>query len=109
VLIPASRSARAVFDPVLELYEPRFDCIRHGIFAEHRPEESIGMMERWLARREPISAGTPRAGVWARAEPATRALGLPIGALRAGASLLAMGAAKVYRGRSDVAADRRAA
>ncbi len=78
-------------------------------YALERPEESIEKMERWLARRGPIRAGTPRTGVWVRTEPATRALGLPIGALRTGASLLAMGAKRINRGSSDVAADRRAA
>ena len=66
-------------------------------------------MVRWLGSREPIRAGAPRTGAAARAEPVTRALGLPIGALRTGASLLALGADKINKGRRDVAADRRAA
>lgn len=78
-------------------------------YALERPDESIEKMARWLGRREPIRAGAPRAGMWVGTEPATRALGLPTGALRMGASLLAMGAKKINRGRSDVAADRRAA
>jgi len=78
-------------------------------YALERPEESATMMTRWLDGREPVCTGTPRTGMRARAEPVTRALGLPIGALRTGASLLALGARKVNRGGSDVAADRRAA
>ncbi len=78
-------------------------------YALECPELSAAMLTRWLDRRESIPAGTPHTGVRARAEPVTRALGLPIGALRTGASLLALGARRVNRGSSDVAADRRAA
>ncbi len=78
-------------------------------YALERPKESLALMKGWLDRREPISAGLAHAGVTARAEPVTRALGLPVGALRTGASLVAMGAERFNRGRRDVAADRRPA
>jgi 3-oxoadipate enol-lactonase len=57
-------------------------------FALERPEESARAFTDWLDRRGPIGPGRPRAGLAARAEPLTRALGLPIGAMRTGASLL---------------------
>ena len=43
----------------------------------------------WYARHAPIAPGVARRGLTARVEPVTRALGLPIGAARTGASLLA--------------------
>jgi pimeloyl-ACP methyl ester carboxylesterase len=54
-----------------------------------RPEASLSLLCDWLDRRGPIPAGAPRAGTAARAEPLTRAFGLPIGAARTGASLAA--------------------
>jgi hypothetical protein len=78
-------------------------------YALERPRESLELMTRWLGLHEPIATGTAHTGITARAEPVTRALGLPIGALRTGASLLAMGAEKINGGRGDVAPDRRAA
>jgi len=42
----------------------------------------------------------------ARAEPLTRALGLPIGAARTGASLAGMSFDTVFKRRSHVASDR---
>ncbi len=78
-------------------------------YALERPRESLELMTRWLGSREPIATGTAHTGITARAEPVTRALGLPIGALRTGASLLAIGAEKINGGRGDVAPDRRAA
>jgi pimeloyl-ACP methyl ester carboxylesterase len=72
------------------------------------PERSRDLMLEWFDRRGPIAAGAPRSGMVARAEPLTRALGLPIGALRTGVSLGGFVADKI-RGGSDVAADRRAA
>ncbi len=50
-----------------------------------RPEASFELLGDWLDRRSPIAAGEPRGGLAARAEPLTRALGLPIGAARTGA------------------------
>ena len=55
-----------------------------------RPQESFELLTAWLERRGPIAAGARRTGAAARAEPLTRALGLPIGAARTGASLAGM-------------------
>jgi pimeloyl-ACP methyl ester carboxylesterase len=54
-----------------------------------RPEHSRDLLVDWLDRRGPIAAGRPRSGLAARAEPVTRAFGLPIAAARTGASLAA--------------------
>jgi hypothetical protein len=78
-------------------------------YALERPRESLELMTGWPGLREPIATGTAHTGITTRAEPVTRALGLPIGAWRTGASLLAMGAEKINGGRGDVAPDRRAA
>jgi pimeloyl-ACP methyl ester carboxylesterase len=59
-------------------------------FALERPEESLSEVLGWLRRRAPIAPGAARAGLAARGEPVTRALGLPVGALRTGVSLLAL-------------------
>jgi pimeloyl-ACP methyl ester carboxylesterase len=71
-----------------------------------RPEASFALMCEWMDRRSPIPAGTPRSGVAARAEPLTRALGLPIGAARTGASLAALMTDKLSKRSADVASDR---
>jgi pimeloyl-ACP methyl ester carboxylesterase len=73
-----------------------------------RPELSRDLVYDWLDRRGHIPAGRRRRGIVAAAEPVTRALGLPIGALRTGSSLAGLLANKI-RGGDDVAADRRAA
>ena len=73
-----------------------------------RPEESLGALVGWLDRRGPITAGRHTGRLATRAEPLTRALGLPIGAARTGASLIRLGAEHLRGGR-DVATDRRAA
>ena len=73
-----------------------------------RPEASFELMTDWLDARGPIAAGRPHGGLTRRAEPLSRALGLPIGAMRTGASLIGLGAERL-RGGSDVATDRRAA
>jgi len=73
-----------------------------------RPEASFELLTEWLARRGPIAPGRPHGGLTRRAEPVTRALGLPIGALRTGRSLIGLGADRM-KGERDVAADRRAA
>ena len=52
-----------------------------------RPRESFALLCDWLDRRGPIQPGAPRSRAAARTEPLTRALGLPIGAARTGASL----------------------
>jgi 3-oxoadipate enol-lactonase len=83
-------------------------CIVPGsghAFMLERPDESFDLLTGWLDRRGPIAAGSPRAGAAARAEPLTRALGLPIGAARTGASLAGLTLDKL-RGRDrHVAAD----
>jgi pimeloyl-ACP methyl ester carboxylesterase len=56
-------------------------------YALEEPQESLALLADWFARREPIAPGTPRTGAIAAAEPVTRALGLPIGMARTGASL----------------------
>ncbi len=61
-------------------------------FILEAPEESFARIGGWLDRRGPIAAGRPREGFAARREPLTRALGLPIGALRTGGSLAALAA-----------------
>jgi pimeloyl-ACP methyl ester carboxylesterase len=83
-------------------------------FALERPEQSLSLVLDWLRRRGPIAAGAAPAGLAARAEPVTRALGLPIGALRTGASLLALrhnvrARSEINDGEKDAATDRRAA
>ena len=62
-----------------------------------RPRLSFDLLREWLERRSPIAAGEPRSGAAARAEPVTRALGLPIGAARTGASLAGLGIDKLRR------------
>ena len=54
----------------------------------------------------PIAPGAPRTGVAARAEPLTRALGLPIGAARTGASLAGAMTDRLRRRSAHVATDR---
>jgi pimeloyl-ACP methyl ester carboxylesterase len=70
-----------------------------------RPEASFELLCDWLDRRAPIEAGEPRSGMAARAEPLTRALGLPIGAARTGASLAGSMTDKLRRRGAHVAAD----
>ena len=55
------------------------------------PEESLRIFLEWLDERSPIEPGEPRRDLAARVEPLTRALGLHIGALRTGRSLLGLG------------------
>jgi pimeloyl-ACP methyl ester carboxylesterase len=57
-------------------------------YALERPQESYDLLVDWLDRKTPIAAGRRRGELAVRLEPATRALGLPIGALRTGRSLL---------------------
>jgi polyhydroxyalkanoate synthase len=93
----------AVFEPVLEHYAPRSECILY----DHRSSA------RTRAARSPTSMPsrrrTPR-GLPARAEPVTRAFGLPAGALRG--SLAGLMGERILRarraGRTHVALDRRA-
>ena len=76
--------------------------------ALERPEESLALLVDWLERRAPIQAGAPRTGAAARWEPFTRTVGLPIGALRSGASLGELASERIREvGRSGhVAAER---
>ena len=71
-----------------------------------RPEASFDLLTGWLDRRGPIAAGAPRSGAAARAEPVTRALGLPVGAARTGASLAGMTLDKLRGKDRRVATDR---
>jgi 3-oxoadipate enol-lactonase len=68
-------------------------------FLLERPKETFDLLTGWLDPREPIAAGRPNQGVAARAEPLTRRLGLPIGAARTGASLLAAGTERILPSR----------
>lgn len=61
------------------------------------PEESFAALTEWLDRRAPIPAGRDRTDVAARIEPLTRVLGLPIGALRTGHSLIGSVGARARR------------
>lgn len=61
-------------------------------FLLEAPERTFRAMTDWLDARPPIAAGRARGGFAARREPVTRALGLPIGALRTGGSLAALAA-----------------
>ena len=72
-------------------------------FLLEQPEAARDRIVAWLDRRGPIPAGRPHAGMAARMERATR--GLPIGALRTGASLARLAGERTRRRRSDVAAD----
>jgi 3-oxoadipate enol-lactonase len=71
-----------------------------------RPEASFDVLAEWMDRRAPIVAGRPRTGTAARAEPLSRALGLPIGALRTGASLAGLVSDRLRGGEGHVATDR---
>jgi pimeloyl-ACP methyl ester carboxylesterase len=71
-----------------------------------RPELSLELLGEWLDRRSPIAPGEPRRGLAARAEPLTRALGLPIGAARTGASLAGHMTDKLFKRSAHVATDR---
>jgi len=58
-------------------------------YALEAPELSRDRLTSWLAAREPIAGGAARTDRLAAVEPLTRALGLPVGAVRTGASLAA--------------------
>jgi 3-oxoadipate enol-lactonase len=70
-----------------------------------RPQAAYELLTGWLDRRGPIAPGAARSGVTARAEPITRALGLPIGAARTGASLAGLVSDRVRGKDRHVAAD----
>ncbi|HEU0103623.1 MAG TPA: alpha/beta hydrolase [Mycobacteriales bacterium] len=61
--------------------------VGHGYLLE-APDASYRAFATWLEARSPVPAGRPLHGLAAAAEPLTRAFGLPVGALRTGASLL---------------------
>jgi pimeloyl-ACP methyl ester carboxylesterase len=71
-------------------------------FPLERPRESFETVAHFLDRE--IAPGRRRTGVVARAEPLTRAFGLPIGAARTGASLAGLAAERLRR--HHVATDR---
>ena len=60
-------------------------------FLLEQPEASRDRLVEWLDRRGPIGPGRARTGLGARVEPLSRAFGLPVGALRTGRSLVALG------------------
>jgi len=66
-------------------------------YALERPEESFSLLTDWLDRRGPISAGRPRTGLGPRLEPFTRPLGLHVGALRTGRSLVGLAGDRARR------------
>jgi 3-oxoadipate enol-lactonase len=74
-------------------------------FLLEQPEASHAVIADWFDRRGAIAAGRPRTGMAARWEPVTRRFGLPIGALRTGASLARLAGEQTRRGRKHVAAD----
>jgi len=87
-------------------------CVIPGaghVFPLERPEETYAALSGWLDRRGPIAPGTPHAGLAARTEPVSRALGLPVGAMRTGRSLIGFVAdrRRSKEARADEAADRR--
>ncbi|MCW3009615.1 MAG: putative Alpha/beta hydrolase fold protein [Solirubrobacterales bacterium] len=69
-------------------------------FLLEAPGETLALMKDFLERHGPIAPGRPRTGLAARAEPLTRAFGLPIGALRTGGSLAALAASPFRSKRS---------
>jgi hypothetical protein len=68
----------------------------HAYLAED-PAWSHRSFVQWLSERSPVAAGAALTGLGARAEPVSRAMGLPVGAFRTGRSLLALPVA--YAGR----------
>jgi pimeloyl-ACP methyl ester carboxylesterase len=67
-------------------------------YALEQPEESFRALVDWLEEHSPVAPGRPGARSWQRSPAATRALGLPIGAMRTGRSL-AIYAAERLQGR----------
>jgi 3-oxoadipate enol-lactonase len=112
------RNARLLADEIPDAELAIVSRAGHA-YALERPEESLELLLDWLRRRGAIEAGRPRTGLTARAEPLTRSLGLPVGALRTGASLLRVRRRRIggavttqtqeEEGDADVALDRRAA
>lgn len=69
-------------------------------FALEQPEESLRIVLGWYERHSPIPAGRRPQGLGARAEPLTRALGLPLGAARTARSLGGLVAERLVRAAS---------
>jgi pimeloyl-ACP methyl ester carboxylesterase len=95
-LAPAANSrelARRIPDAELALIEGAGHA-----YALEAPEVSAERFLAWYERRSPIAAGRPRTGLVARAEPLTRPLGLPIGALRTGRSLAGLATSRLRPG-----------
>jgi len=67
------------------------------VYLVEQPEAAHRLLTSWLRERSPVAAGVPLAGLAARTEPVTRALGLPVGAWRTGRSLATLPAAYVGR------------
>src|SRR3954469_16514371 len=57
-------------------------------YALERPDESLAVLLDWHESHSPIAAGAPRSGLAASVEPLLRPLGLHVGALRTGKSLV---------------------
>ncbi len=55
-----------------------------------QPEVAYAVFSDWLAARSPVRPGAPLSRVAALAEPVTRHLGLPVGAMRTGRSLASL-------------------
>lgn len=68
-------------------------------FALECPQQSARVTLEWLERRAPIAPGRRAAGLEARGERLTRALGLPVGALRTGRSLAGVVGARLRASR----------
>ena len=83
----ASRLAALIPDATLAVLPDA----AHGYLLE-QPEESHRLLVDWLDARSPVAPGRPLRGLAARREPLTRALGLPVGVLRTGASLASLAA-----------------
>lgn len=59
------------------------------------PDVSFELMTDWLDERGPIGPGAPRGSVERALEPVSRRLGLPVGAVRTGRSLVGVAAGRL--------------
>ena len=94
VLVPvanAERLARGIPDAQLRVLPDAGHAFPMELSAE-----TFAIMRDWLESRRP-RAGDPPAPMWARAEPITRRLALPLGALRFGRSTLTLAARALAR------------
>lgn len=69
-----------------------------------QPGQAHRLLTTWLRERSPVTAGAALTGMAARAEPVTRALGLPVGVWRTGRSLVGLPGARVARARRPTSA-----